>query len=823
MNCTGIFFSSTSSRRSLRRATATLAAVAFTLFSPARSVRASDSAVSLAPLERWAQSGVDFEPAAGGSVLRLTRMFQPGGLSSPTVAVTAGERLTFSAAVETEYKPSSGYYLFWLELEFLDGDRVDKKVESSPIRGTAPGQTLAVTEVVPEGSTAVRASIRVQNRISQVLPNAAKVKTVRLARLGQGGAGPIELKAAAVLPNSAGPRVARVTVSADWPDGSAVALATTRGTVTPSVVLSRGRGEAVLTYGEGDVGEAEVSATVAGRSARLVMPDPHAGRLALCGVEADGNQTPALVQLVQGGKVRAGRYNAIPGEFARGAWSTSLAPGHYVVRVTKGPMFEAVERDVTVESGREVNLGLVTLRRRVDLRRLGWYGGDPDGDVYHGQRIYTDVSAETAERVGRAVGLDWITPANWDEPDPKTWGDARAAMDGLSGPDLLFRFADEKKWHIGHFCFVGLDRPDGEGFGDFWRILNRLNPSEGLQAVRASGAATFANHPVRYWMSGVNRETFVTNMYVNMPFDVAAGGLLDGVNVNEGGENALKLWSLLLDHGYRVAATAGADFSLDHPDGWLPGLSRLYVHAPDGLNERAIVAAIREGRTVVSTGPMLVATVDDGLPPGAVVAAGKSHRISARGWARNDRADRLKRVELWAHDRVQQVRELDDTEAEVSFDWVPSAEHDWVAVRLIAESGWALTSAFHAVAPGWEFPKPVVGKVAVKAVGLSAEQRQGARLEVWDNRPDAPRAKVVRIARLDPDGRAELDAPVTATIRLVLADGRHRDVRFFDASGVSRVADALSKGAEKDAPLLRWETYADVLRKCRNVAVDFAF
>jgi hypothetical protein len=567
---------------------------------------------------------------------------------------------------------------------------------------------------------------------------------------------------------------------------------------------------------------AKVSATIAGRSARLVMADPQAATLAIRGVEADGGETPALVQLIQGGKVRPGRYSSIPGEFARGAWSAELVPGNYVVRVSKGPMFEAIERAVTMEAGHEVDLGRVTLRRRVDLRRLGWYGGDPDGDVYHGQRIYTDVTAETAERVGRAVGLDWITPANWGQPDPKTWGEARAEMARLSGPDLLFRFADEKKWHIGHFCFVGLDRPDGEGFDDFWDILKRLNPSEGLQAVRTSGAATFANHPVRYWMSGVNNQTFVTNMYANMPFDVA-GGLLDGVNVNEGGENALKLWSLLLDHGYRVAATAGADFSLDHPGGWLPGLSRLYIHAPRGLDERAIVAAIREGRTVVSTGPMLVATIDDDRPPGAVVVAGRPHRISARGWARSDRADRLKRVELWAHDRVQQARELDGTSAEVSFDWASSAEHDWVAVRLVAESGWALTSAFHAAAPGWEFPAPVIGKVAVKVVGLSAEHRRGAKVEVWDNRPDAPGARVVQSAPLDPDGRAEVDAPVTATIRLILADGRRRDMRFFDASGVSKISDALSLGAEKDAPLLRWETYADVLRRCCNVNVEFPF
>ena len=165
MNDTRISPAMTASSRPFRWAYPMFAAVAFTLFAPVQSATASDATVSLPPLERWTQSEVDLRSSAGGTKLRLSRMFELGGLGSPTVTVTPGERLTFSATVETEYKPSSGYYLFWLELEFLDGDRVAKKAESSPIRGTAPEQVLAVKGVVPEGSKGVRVSIRIQNRI----------------------------------------------------------------------------------------------------------------------------------------------------------------------------------------------------------------------------------------------------------------------------------------------------------------------------------------------------------------------------------------------------------------------------------------------------------------------------------------------------------------------------------------------------------------------------------------------------------------------------------------------------------------------------------
>ena len=301
--------------------------------------------------------------------------------------------------------------------------------------------------------------------------------------------------------------------------------------------------------------------------------------------------------------------------------------------------------------------------------------------------------------------------------------------------------------------FVGLDRPDDEGFDDFWDILKIANPSEGLQAVRSSGAATFANHPVRYWMSGVNDETFVTNMYANMPFDVAAGGLLDGVNVNEGRERPEALVAAARPRLPGGRDRRGRLQPRPPLGGGLPGLSRLYIHAPRGLDERAIVAAIRARRTTVSTGPMLVAAIDDDQPPGAVVAAGRTHRISARGWARSDRTDRLKRVELWVHDRVQQARDLDSTEAEVSFNWA----------RRPSTTGSPSGSSRRAVGADLRLPRHRPG-VGIPHAGRRQGRRPGpravgratrsAKVEVWDNRPDAPGAKAVRTAPLDANGRA---------------------------------------------------------------------
>ncbi len=330
--------------------------------------------------------------------------------------------------------------------------------------------------------------------------------------------------------------------------------------------------------------------------------------------------------------------------------------------------------------------GSIEMTRNVDLTELGWYGGDGDGDVYHGEKIYKDVNAETAADIAQAMGLDWLGVGRWSVgslggPRPKTWGEARTFMRSQSHPRFLFMWTDERpKAQEGHACFVGLNRPDEDPFAWGWawkggsqRLLRNF---ETLQMIRASGGATFANHPLRWWMKGAS---FNTNMYSSLPVDLCAAGLLDGVNINDKAAG-IEPWAMLLDHGYRVAATAGADFCLDRPNGPPPGRHRMYCYCPDELRPDALAEAIRNGHTIVSTGPVLVADLD-GQPPGTTVPTEQTHQIHAQAWARGDHSDApLQRLELWAHGRVIETKRLDQgaQRAEATFDWTPEGEWDWI-------------------------------------------------------------------------------------------------------------------------------------------------
>src|SRR6185437_8484806 len=72
-------------------------------------------------------------------------------------------------------------------------------------------------------------------------------------------------------------------------------------------------------------------------------------------------------------------------------------------------------------------------------------------------------------------------------------------------------------------------------------------------------------------------------------------------------EDAMRDWYALLDAGFRVTATGNSDsHKLTFQE---PGVPRNFVAVPNddpaAFDERAFVAAVREGRVVVSSGPFL--------------------------------------------------------------------------------------------------------------------------------------------------------------------------------------------------------------------------
>ncbi|MBC8165925.1 MAG: CehA/McbA family metallohydrolase [Bryobacteraceae bacterium] len=704
-----------------------------------------------------------------------------------------------------QIEPFSGTYVVWSEVEFLNGARVVHTAKSPEISGNQPLQTIGLTAAAPEGTTGCRAAIAAQNRFGLLMPARFTAREMSFVTSSPSTERPaFQFESLAPLPVQPGARTVPVVLRTAVPDGTVVNLTATRGTIATAAVVRGGVASTILRYNEKEAGRSTITASLVGATQTAVAADPYAALVHFPAFERDGHSTPALVRFILNGKVLPGRYRQIEGQFLQAPATMEVPPGLWQLHVSAGPHHAPHERQISLSSGQQLDAGRIRLDRKVNLRELGWYGGDPDGDVYHGERIYTDVGAHTAAMISQAVGLDWVTPANWGQPQPRTWREARQTMDALSSPLLLFRWANEKKWLTGHYCFLGIHPPDDEPFDRLWKILNRIEPFEALLALRRLGGGTFANHPVRYW---VTNGKFSTNMYSGLPFDLAAAGLIDGFNINEGGERVLELWSFLLDHGFRLAATGGADFALDHPNAWLPGLSRLYVQCPDGLSENCFREAIRSQRTIVSTGPLMTASIDSGLPPGTTVTPGGAHKITVRAWPRFDRVDSIERVELWSHNKVIASKPA----SEATFDWEPAGNWDWVSARAVSKTGWAMSSAFYAAGPGHRSNEPMSCNVSIELT-----TQHPATLEVWDNHPEAPESRIIQQQAVR-TGQVRLTAPPTSTLRFLSATGKVRDFRLYDLSGVHASMDKIAEGERRDQPLFEWQTYEDVRRKLAEI------
>ncbi len=298
---------------------------------------------------------------------------------------------------------------------------------------------------------------------------------------------------------------------------------------------------------------------------------------------------------------------------------------------------------------------------------------------------------------------------------------------------------------------------------------DKLTSFEALASLRNGGAATFA-----------------TSQHPRLPFDLAAARLVDGLVVTDS-DRSLALWSTLLDHGYITAPVALAP-------------ARLYVECPAGLSEACVVDAVKHQRTVVSTGPLL-----------AVKASGQQLEVNAAS-----ASSRLLRVELWAHNQVVATHPIapgQEQQYTGTLTWKPAGPGDWIAVRVVAESGWALSSAFFA--EGSKPAPPITTHLRMVFPEIASQQQAGALATIFDFSPAVPGAKRLQEVEMERN-ELEVDAPVTAVVRIELADGRRIDTRLFDASGVRALLD--------DAPPnTDWALYEEVLRRCRRISMESRF
>ncbi|MSU48623.1 MAG: hypothetical protein EXS37_05925 [Opitutus sp.] len=320
-------------------------------------------------------------------------------------------------------------------------------------------------------------------------------------------------------------------------------------------------------------------------------------------------------------------------------FQAELPPGRYTLIVERGKEYFPATSEVVI--GTEPVDVRVPLQRWIDMAGRGWFSGDT-----HVHRAMDDLpTVMLAEDLNVAFPLSfWVTrafeppsagdknlggtiPSELVEVDrthvfwPRnteyelfTVGPKRHTLGAVFvlGHSSIFTggappVAAVAEWAQAEGALLDLDKHD-------WPWAMALPPLMGVQLYELAN-----NHLWRTKFAFTNWST-PAPPHLRPPLGGGTGGEREWIHYTLGNYYAL------LNGGFRMRPTAGTANGV-HP---VPlGFGRVYVHLPDGFSYDAWKRGLNTGRSFVTTGPMLLARVND-RDPGEVFPAkpGESFRIT---------------------------------------------------------------------------------------------------------------------------------------------------------------------------------------------------
>ena len=607
-----------------------------------------------------------------------------------------------------------------------------------------------------------------------------------------------------------------------------------------------------------------------GMGAEATPPPPAVLRVTI--LDADTRQPTSCTVALTGaqGKLITERESFKGGFRCAGQFEKSLPPGRARLRITRGPETRAIEKELVFAPGATNALEL-RLERNVHLRRRGWFAGDSHAHMIHGEKTipvdfdFVALTARAEDLQYFSLAHAWINPnpgANGAEPAPEVL-DRELGARSTSGTVLAWNLEAPKNYYLGdagrclgHCWSVGTRgrTPAGEDViqlllaasaGDYESSKPSHANFESHRLIHAQGGAVSYTHPLRWWtgewggQGGYPKmeKMRVSNMAVELPLDTLLGPTYDGLDVIttggevEANEKAFQLWALLLNHGYRVAATGSSDACFDRPGGAVPGSARTYTYLEHGFSLDAVARATAQGKTFVTTGPLVLAGID-GKPPGTSLPAdGREHRLELEAWASGAAAGGLSRAEICRNGALFKTIDLRDLTRDQPPIGAPvpqpahfqtnlllaERETAWYCVRVFgadARRQRAVTGAFFFDAPNYYSPAPVPARVRVKILdAVTGQPIDGTVSEVAYHGP-VPRPIAKHFL---PQGEDTITVP--GSVRLRAEAPGYQPATLSPFLDNPALVETITRLEDKD--LLDWRTFERIRALLAEVQLTF--
>lgn len=329
--------------------------------------------------------------------------------------------------------------------------------------------------------------------------------------------------------------------------------------------------------------------------------------------------------------------------YVDGAFDALVPPGAYTLTLSKG--FEYVQQSIPLDVPAAAGLSReVKLDRWVDMPARGWYSAD---DHIHLRRSPADDAAI----------VRWIAAEDIHVGNLLQMGDFWAVyfVQYAFGPKGRYSERgrlispgqeDPRTPEVGHTISLGAD--EWVRFaGDYYsydRLFDRVHERGGVTGFAHQGMSF---HGYRGMVLNTLRGK---NDFLELAqFCVPEGPL------------ALEHYYMFLDLGIKLTALAGSDFpwcgrgpayGLPGPPLAQIGNARFYTYVGGSLSFERWFAALKAGRTFVTTGPMLLLTVNGRMPGDTLdVTSGTRVRVSAEALGHPAQVP-LESLEIVGHGRV---------------------------------------------------------------------------------------------------------------------------------------------------------------------------
>jgi len=343
-----------------------------------------------------------------------------------------------------------------------------------------------------------------------------------------------------------------------------------------------------------------------------------------------------------------------------------VPPGSYRMEAYRGLFYTPADAEFTLKPNE---------KRQVVLRLNPWEGVNPKEWISSDDHIHL-----TRARLHDSVFLAWL------EAEDLTVGNFLQLQRQMDAA-VQYGFGKQAEARRGGYVI----RSGQESRNEFWGHINLLGPERLVRPL--STGTMYANTPESYPFPSVIFEQgrklgatvgyahfFQPPQHSSIYMDAALGNI-DFVEVFQFGVLKTGPWYELLNAGLRVTGIAGSDFPVNlngrRPwPHWLPliGPERTLVKASPGPNSYTDWAeGVREGRVVVSNGPLVELNLDPATGKGEATAA---------FWRPLEILEIVRNGEVIAWTKGDRNRKR----LQVSAETRAPGQSAWIAARVRAES-----------------------------------------------------------------------------------------------------------------------------------------